>query len=452
MLARVQPPAGTAHRPGPSPRARQPLVGLRRPTEFRHILPPIRASGPAPLVYAEGYKDVEELAGARVIVDSDTPRVEYLTKWKDGSEATWEVAANLSEDLVRDFEEKWWTAARKADVDTLIRMVGGARELLPHVVDENRRSALHFSAALGSAECAKLLVEAGAEVDLQDREGFTPLHMAAGYMHTSTMAVLLEAGANPEIRDNTGRDVVSLIDGLKASMPLNMASVQRRLALEEVANCLTDRLYDEVPPANVLNMRTAPDGTREFLVSFPAEDGRDDEWVSERNVGAEVLEDFLAGLEYGQAAEVLDVVQVRTERRFKVRWADGYPTSWEPEEHVPPQLIDLFAQQNPQLFSQRTSAEAAAAASTSAWEQPLGAEEAGQDLAEEYETQATPLRAAAAAQQHVAAAGGAAAAAGAQEASASSSGNGGNGISAAAESRGQLAAQQEQREAVGAAR
>ena len=59
----------------------------------------------------------------------------------------------------------------------------------------------------------------------------------------------------------------------------------------------------------MLNCRATPDGTgREFLVSFG--DGRDDEWVPERNVSADVLEDYLAGLEYAVAEEVLDVVQV----------------------------------------------------------------------------------------------------------------------------------------------
>ncbi len=39
-------------------------------------------AGPAPLVYVEGYKEVEEIAGARLVVDGDKPRIEYLTKWK----------------------------------------------------------------------------------------------------------------------------------------------------------------------------------------------------------------------------------------------------------------------------------------------------------------------------------------------------------------------------------
>lgn len=39
----------------------------------------------------------------------------------------------------------------------------------------------------------------------------------------------------------------------------------------------------------------------------------------------DVLEDYDAGLEYARALRVVDVVQVRTERRFKVEWSDGYP-------------------------------------------------------------------------------------------------------------------------------
>lgn len=46
------------------------------------------------------------------------------------------------------------------------------------------------------------------------------------------------------------------------------------------------RLYDEVEPARILDVRPTAGGAREFLVAF--DDGRDDEWVSERDVGAQV--------------------------------------------------------------------------------------------------------------------------------------------------------------------
>eukprot|EP00955_Chlamydomonas_euryale_P054597 355892-Chlamydomonas_euryale.AAC.5 len=42
----------------------------------------------------------------------------------------------------------------------------------------------------------------------------------------------------------------------------------------------------------------------------------------------------------------------------QVVWEDEYPASWEPEEHLQPDLIKLFQQQNPQLFQQRVDAAA----------------------------------------------------------------------------------------------
>jgi hypothetical protein len=217
--------------------------------------------------YVEGYTDVEEVMGIRVSIDeNDLPQVTYLVKWKDGEACTWEPAINLSEDLIRDYDERWWNAARQCNEEALAKMLGGGRDVLCQVVDENRRSALHFVAALGNVKCAKMLIEAGADLDLQDNEGYTPLHMAAGYMRTATMTALLEAGADPEIKDKTGRDVVSLVDNLRGTMQLSLQTIQTRLALEEVANCLTRLLYEEVPPQAILDVRTLADGSREFLV------------------------------------------------------------------------------------------------------------------------------------------------------------------------------------------
>ena len=44
-------------------------------------------------------------------------------------------------------------------------------EVLARTVDADRRSALHFAAALGKAQLVEELLGAGAEVDLADREG-----------------------------------------------------------------------------------------------------------------------------------------------------------------------------------------------------------------------------------------------------------------------------------------
>jgi hypothetical protein len=65
--------------------------------------------------------------------------------------------------------------------------------------------------------------------------------MACGYMQTSAMSTLLEAGADPLVKDKQGRDVVSLVDNLRRSMPPSMGALQRIMALEQVAGGLTDR-------------------------------------------------------------------------------------------------------------------------------------------------------------------------------------------------------------------
>lgn len=257
------------------------------------------------------------------------------------------------------------------------------------VVDENGRSALHFAAALGVVDAVKLLVEASADINLQDREGYTPLHMAAGYMHTSSMTTLLESGANPQLRDNTGKDCVQLVDNLRNTMPLNASSVTRRIALEQVSGLLAESVYEELPPSRILNTRRVETKNKrkrlsakgeeeeyeeiinsvEYLVQFPG--GMDDQWVDEKDMAQDVLEDYKEGLEYATAVDIVDFVQVGTARRFKVQWSDGYPTSWEPEEYLPPDLITLFQQQKPELFQQRVLASETASAVPSSWTEEL---------------------------------------------------------------------------------
>ncbi|OJJ03051.1 hypothetical protein ASPVEDRAFT_889539 [Aspergillus versicolor CBS 583.65] len=47
--------------------------------------------------------------------------------------------------------------------------------------DENGRSPLHYAAASGSSECVFYLLQAGAAINVQDRQGLTPLHATTEY-------------------------------------------------------------------------------------------------------------------------------------------------------------------------------------------------------------------------------------------------------------------------------
>jgi ankyrin repeat protein len=64
---------------------------------------------------------------------------------------------------------------------------------------------LLFAAREGCLECARALVEGGANVDLPDPKGVTPLFLAIDNFHFDTAKLLIEAGANPNKWDWWGR-------------------------------------------------------------------------------------------------------------------------------------------------------------------------------------------------------------------------------------------------------
>ena len=58
------------------------------------------------------------------------------------------------------------------------------------------KTLLHTASSVGNYRCAQILINAGADVDIQDRAGFAPLHCAVMSNHVPCVAVLLSAGAN----------------------------------------------------------------------------------------------------------------------------------------------------------------------------------------------------------------------------------------------------------------
>src|SRR5271170_4302663 len=77
-----------------------------------------------------------------------------------------------------------------------------------HQVSHNplRNQALHACIALGnSIEVARMLVEAGADVNATAAGGYTPLHLAASNGKREIVLLLLERGANREICCDQGK-------------------------------------------------------------------------------------------------------------------------------------------------------------------------------------------------------------------------------------------------------
>jgi peptidoglycan/LPS O-acetylase OafA/YrhL len=64
---------------------------------------------------------------------------------------------------------------------------------------------LGWAAMLGDTAAAKLLIDAGADVRITNRDGSTPLHGAAIFGRAEVVALLLKHGANPNARNHEGR-------------------------------------------------------------------------------------------------------------------------------------------------------------------------------------------------------------------------------------------------------
>ncbi|OGM41663.1 ankyrin repeat domain protein [Aspergillus bombycis] len=71
--------------------------------------------------------------------------------------------------------------------------------------DRTGRSALHYSAAVGSAESVTILLQHGATIDDRDDHQRTPLFLAAAHGHRLVTELLIKRGAEVSIRDVDSR-------------------------------------------------------------------------------------------------------------------------------------------------------------------------------------------------------------------------------------------------------
>jgi len=114
----------------------------------------------------------------------------------------------------------WAAAQRHPEMVALLIEHGAELDARSHVNDwprqvtaEPRRmyrpfgglTPLMFAARSGCPDCARHLVEAGADPDLSDPKGVTPLFLAVDNLHFDTAAYLIAAGANPNKWDWWGR-------------------------------------------------------------------------------------------------------------------------------------------------------------------------------------------------------------------------------------------------------
>jgi signal recognition particle protein len=109
------------------------------------------------------------------------------------------------------------------------------------------------------------------------RDGLATLHMAAGYVKPGVVKVLLELGADPEIQDDKGRVPLDLAkEVLKVTPKGNPVQFARRLGLESVIRMLEGAIFKYAEVQEILEKRGKGDHL-EYLVKW--KDSGDNEWV-----------------------------------------------------------------------------------------------------------------------------------------------------------------------------
>lgn len=274
--------------------------------------------------------------------------MEYLIEWKDGHAPSWVPSDFIAKDVLAEYESPWWTAAKKADESALKRLLDAGDDRDVDAVDSDGRTALLFVAGLGSEPCVRLLAEAGANLDHSDNAGgLSALHMAAGYVKPGVAKLLLDLGADPEIEDDRGRTPMDLAKEILNVTPKgNPMQFGRRIGLEGVVRVLEGAVFEYADVEEIVEKRGKGDNL-EYLVRW--KDGGANEWVKARFVAEDLVRDYEAGLEYAVAeAVVARRVGDDGKLEFLVKWADLDEPTWEPEHNVDADLIMEFQLSNNQ--------------------------------------------------------------------------------------------------------
>ncbi|KAK4406500.1 Signal recognition particle protein, chloroplastic [Sesamum angolense] len=289
----------------------------------------------------ETYGEVNRIIGSRALESGRG--MEYLIEWKDDHAPTWVPSDFVANDVVAEYETPWWTAAKKADDTALKQLIESNDGRDIDAVDQDGRTALLFVSGLGSEQCVQLLSEAGANVNHRDNGGgLTALHMAAGYVKPGVAKLLIEFGADPELEDDRGRTPLDLArEILKATPQLQFA---RRLGLESVIRVLEGAIYEFAEVEEIMERRGKGENL-EYLVKW--KDGGENEWVRAGLIAEDLVKDYEAGLEYAVAECVVDKRKGEEgKEEYLVKWTDIEEATWEPVENVDPLLINLFEEGN----------------------------------------------------------------------------------------------------------
>jgi len=121
---------------------------------------------------------------------------------------------------------------------------------------------LHISAQNGHEETTRVLLAAGADCNVKNCTGQTPLHMAMAYDYAEIVKMLRAAGAQDDLRNDNGFTAISGIDGNKNTGLLSLSQANSSkavyLALDEIASQVPTTDVAEYVKIYLESKRTEP--------------------------------------------------------------------------------------------------------------------------------------------------------------------------------------------------
>ena len=101
-------------------------------------------------------------------------------------------------------EDNLWGAARTGDLDGINRYLSEGAEI-NELSPETNISALSWATMMGEIEAAKLLIEHGADLNVRQEDGGTPLHIAVTLGRAEIAELLIKEGADVDAKNRGGQ-------------------------------------------------------------------------------------------------------------------------------------------------------------------------------------------------------------------------------------------------------
>ncbi|KAF2202203.1 hypothetical protein GQ43DRAFT_5001 [Delitschia confertaspora ATCC 74209] len=160
---------------------------------------------------------------ATQLEDSDSRLVEMLAhqaRLKNDNSGTGDEAKVVADDKLTDDEKRealqglLHLACSNGEIDRVKRLVNGkANDYIDvNAVDAEGTPPLVYASCFGHEEVVAALIKAGADIDKQDRNRWSPLMWAMTNRHKAIVKLLLDHGASPEAKSSTGRTAFDFVE------------------------------------------------------------------------------------------------------------------------------------------------------------------------------------------------------------------------------------------------